>query len=129
MGAVCAGDSGQLTSVAFSAAQSVQAIRLHTLAQGSVTYEYSIDGGASWHAIRDGRDAWFDVPQRSVQIRANLSGAGTILQGLDVTGVYEMNPVRFKGAAAAPSYLPSISPAAVSSPRRCLPSRRIVRRS
>ena len=96
MGAVCAGDSGQLTSVAFSAAQSVQAIRLHTLAQGSVTYEYSIDGGASWHAIRDGRDAWFDVPQRSVQIRANLSGAGTILQGLDVTGVYEMNPVRFK---------------------------------
>lgn len=96
MGAACAGDFGQLTSVAFSAAQPVQAIRLHTLAQGSVTYEYSIDGGASWHVIRDEYDAWFDVPQRSVQIRANLSGAGTILQGLDVTGVYEMKPVRFK---------------------------------
>ena len=96
MGAVCAGDSGQLTSVAFSAAQSVQAIRLHTLAQGSVTYEYSIDGGTSWHGIQDGYDVWFDMPQRSVQIRANLSGAGTVLQGLDVTGVYEMTPVRFK---------------------------------
>ena len=96
MGAVCVGDSGQLTSVAFSAAQSVQAIRLHTLVQGSVTYEYSIDGGASWHAIQDGHDVWFDVPQRSIQVRANLFGAGTVLQGLDVTGVYEMNPVRFK---------------------------------
>ncbi len=97
MGAVCAGDSGQLTlRGVLCRAERAGHSPLHTLAQGSVTYEYSIDGGASWHAIRDGRDAWFDVPQRSVQIRANLSGAGTILQGLDVTGVYEMNPVRFK---------------------------------
>ena len=55
-----------------------------------------MDGGASWHGIREGHDVYFDAPQTSVAVRASLSGSGTTLHGLDITGVYEMNPLRFQ---------------------------------
>ena len=100
MGAEVTGGSGTLVSRPFSAPRPVLAIRLHTVESlapgGSISYEYSVDGGASWHGIREGHDVYFDAPQTSVAVRASLSGSGTTLHGLDITGVYEMNPLRFQ---------------------------------
>ena len=96
-GAEVMADSGTLVSKTFTAAQPVLAVRLHTIenpaAGGSISYEVSTDHGATWTAIREGYDVKFDTPQNQVAVRAHLKGTGTVLQGLDIVGVYESNPV------------------------------------
>ena len=99
MGAEVMADSGTLVSKNFTAAQPVLAVRLHTIenpaAGGSISYEVSTDHGATWTAIREGYDVKFDTPQNQVAVRTHLKGTGTVLQGLDIVGVYESNPVHF----------------------------------
>ena len=99
-GALLDADSGYFISVNCASARPVLAIRLHALETpangGSITYEYSLDNGTNWQPIRQGYDQYFSQPQSNVKIRVTMKGAGTVLNGLDVTGVYEMNPVRFK---------------------------------
>lgn len=94
------GGSGTLVSKPFSVPGPVLAIRLHTvesLTPGrSISYEYNMDGGASWHGIREEYDVYFDAPQTSVAVQASLSGSGTTLHGQDITGAYEVNPLRFQ---------------------------------
>ena len=103
-GAEAVEETGTITSKTFTVSRPMLAIRLHTVCQpaGRVSCEYSTDHGASWHPLEEGKDAWFDAPQTQVAVRAALSGAGTILQGLDITGVYEINPVRWKAQLLRP---------------------------
>ena len=84
---------GEIVFAPFEASQRVVAIRLHALAQGDAAYEYSTDG-ANWITIPPDKDVCLPQPGRSVHVRARLA-SGALLQGVDVTGVYEMNPRRF----------------------------------
>lgn len=99
MGAEVTADSGTLVSKTFTAAQPVLAVQLHTIehlaAGGSISYEVSTDHGATWTAIQENHDVKFDTPQLQVAVRAHLKGTGTVLQGLDIVGVYESTPVHF----------------------------------
>lgn len=79
-------NGGEIVFVPFEASQRVVAIRLHALAQGDAAYEYSTDG-ANWITISPDKDVCMPQPGHSVQIRAHLSPE-TLLQALDVTGVY-----------------------------------------
>ena len=103
-GAEAVEETGTITSKTFTVSRPMLAVRLHTVCQpaGRVSCEYSTDHGASWHPLEEGKDAWFDAPQTQVAVRAALSGAGTILQGLDITGVYEITPVRWKAQLLRP---------------------------
>ena len=98
-GAVLTGDTGSFVSVNCPSDRPVLAIRLHTLEKlsqgGRIVYHYSVDGGNTWQSIAPGYDVYLDAPQKNIKLRVSMQGTGTMLQGLDLTGVYESNPLRY----------------------------------
>ena len=90
--------AGTLLSKEYTSQAPIQALRLKTTeslsSQGGIAYSYSVDGGASWIPFAPQRDAIFEKPYTTVQLRAEITGDAA-LRGWEVQAISEMRPQRF----------------------------------
>lgn len=103
-GAVSTTDNASFTLKPVAIPIASMAIRLHSLLDDSsaVTYEYSTDQGKHWAFFPQDQDIVFDSHRKSVLVRCRISKAGVTIQGLDIRGIYEGNPVRFQSVLLRP---------------------------
>jgi len=97
-GALSTTDNASFTLKSVTIPIASMAIRLHSLSDNSsaVTYEYSTDQGKHWESLPQDQDIVFDSHRKSVLVRCRISKTGVTIQGLDIRGIYEGNPVRFQ---------------------------------
>lgn len=76
----------------------VVALRLHTheSASGDYVYEISTDSGNTWTKVQPDKDVVFESPQSKIRLRCTMIGNGSVLSGIDLTGIYESSATRFK---------------------------------
>lgn len=109
-GAVSNTDNASFTLKPVTIPIASMAIRLHSLSDDSsaVTYEYSTNQGKHWEFFPEDQDIVFDSHCKTVLVRCRISKAGVIIQGLDIRGIYEGNPVRFQSVLLRPVYAYSL---------------------
>ena len=109
-GAVSNTDNASFTLKPVTIPIASMAIRLHSLSDDSsaVTYEYSTDQGKHWTFFPQDQDIVFDSHRKTVLVRCRISKAGVTIQGLDIRGIYEGNPVRFQSVLLRPVHAYSL---------------------
>lgn len=109
-GAVSNTDNASFTLKPVTIPIASMAIRLHSLSDDSsaVTYEYSTDQGKHWTFFPQDQDIVFDSHRKTVLVRCKISKAGVTIQGLDIRGIYEGNPVRFQSVLLRPVHAYSL---------------------
>ena len=119
-GAVSTVDKATFTLKTIAIPVASMAVRLHSLSDDNeaIAYEYSVDQGKHWKPFPQDQDVVFESHHNSLQVRCTVSKAGVTIQGLDIKGIYEGNPIRFKSVLLKPvmSYslkLPVVSNQAV----------------
>lgn len=103
-GALALTDNASFTLKSVDLACTVMGVRLHILSDKAsyISCEYSTDMGSTWLSLSQDKDTVFTSTKQKIYLRCTMKRAGILLQGIDLTGIYESNPVRFKSTLLRP---------------------------